>query len=235
MFIYRIYYSFVLMFMHEIYNPFFLNLFTESILKDSTIHLFIESTSHLFLDFPNFIIISDHMDPSTKGQTSNVSKWQRPNEINILALQPNICSLNHIEETFIILLYLHRVQNNNGLERDVPKLPPDVQGRDEWVQVQRLPRKFPSFWQFPHSRNEWSDPNQPLITSLPSLVNQRATTRHMHNLGSQSDPPAWPMVDLVQSDRSVFILATLLCTIKVCGPNVLKVVPIQVSNVLCLF
>ena len=83
--------------------------------------------------------------------------------------------------------------------------------------------------------SKWSDPNQLLITSLPSLVNQWATPRHMHNLGSQSDPPTWPMVDLVQSDRSVFILATLLCTIKVCGSNVLKVVPIQVSNVLCLF
>ena len=93
-----------------------------------------------------------------------------------------------------------------------------------------------------HSPLMWLDPNHPVITPLPSSFDRWVTPHHMHILGSQSSPSAWPMVILSQSkalrkysSRSVFILTALLCSTKVCDPNVLKVIPTQVSNVQCLF
>ena len=53
--------------------------------------------------------------------------------------------------------------------------------------------------------------------------------------GANQVPSAWPMVNSSQSDRSVFLLTTLLSTAKLCNPNVWKWFPIQVSSVQCLF
>ena len=89
-----------------------------------------------------------------------------------------------------------------------------------------------------HSPPMWLDPSHPLIMSLPSSNTQWVTPHHMHMAESQSDSLAWPMVTLSRSgawhnysSRSVFLLTALLCNAKLCDPNVLKVIPIQVSNI----
>ena len=77
---------------------------------------------------------------------------------------------------------------------------------------------------------------------LPSGIDQWVNPRHMHIAESQTDLSAWPVVILSQSEtlhkylsRSVFMLTVLLCSAELCDPNVLKVIPTQVSNIQCLF